>query len=300
MALGPWNTPPNFLAAMSGGASAGLQARGQDITARGQDIAAGEAADRLAMAYQQLAGEEQARAQAAKEKMDIATAANAIKAQQIDMLNQWHQAQVAAQRAKLATPDLHFGTEGEITSVDPTTGAITQLRGPREKPAKQPTVTVPLDPNNPFGPKISGPANDPDVIKARDDAMKAVQDAADALKNKAGGPNLIDRFKSMIGMGGGRAAAPGAVPDVAPIGTMPGVSPGAGTMPITPTPAPSPIAQAAAATQAAAPFKEGALIRNKKNGKLYRVTNGVPVEQSSPSSDNEQGTVDTSIGEEEE
>lgn len=132
MALGPWNTPPNFLAAMSGGASAGLQARGQDITARGQDIAAGEAADRLAMAYQQLAGEEQARAQAAKEKMDIATAANAIKAQQIDMLNQWHQAQVAAERAKLAQPDLHFGTEGEITSVDPTTGALTQIRAPRQ------------------------------------------------------------------------------------------------------------------------------------------------------------------------
>ena len=298
MALGPWNTPPNFLAAMSGGASAGLQLRGQDITARGQDIAAGEAADRLSLAYQQLASEEQSRAQAAREKMDIATAANAIKAQQIDMLNRWHQGQIDAAKAKLATPDLHFGTEGEITSVDPNTGLITQLRGPREKPAKQPTVTVPLDPNNPFGPKISGPANDPEVIKARDDALKATQTAADALKQKQG-PNLLDRFKSMIGMGGTPAAAPGAVPDVAPIGSMP-MSPGAGTLPLTPQPAAAnPVAQMAAASQAAAPFKEGALIRNKKNGKLYRVTNGVPVEQSTPSSDNSQGT-DTSMDEEEE
>ncbi len=290
MALGPWNTPPNFIAAMTGGASAGLQARGHDLAQRGQDIASSEAADRLSLAYQQLAAEEQTRSEAARQRLDIANAANAIKAQQIDMMDQWHKAQVAEELSKSRIPRIHFGPDGEVVSEDPVNGTLTQVREPRSKPTRLPNLSVPLDPNNPFGPKISGPSNDPEVIAARDAALKA---SADALKPKDTGPSLLDRFKGLFsspsplgGPGGGtvpRGTEP--TPDATPFGTIPTAPPSSGFFG---TPGAAPIAASPPAAAAASPYKEGALVRNKKNGKLYRITNGMPVqEESSPSSDNE-------------
>lgn len=284
MALAPWNTPPNFLGAMQAGASLGAQLRGQDI-------ARSEAADRLSLAYNQLAAEEQQRNESAQMRMQMAREAEAYKQNQLNMLQQWHQAQVEnqrqaidVQRRKLAEPSIHFGTEGEVLKYDPTSGTVTEMQKPREKAPKQPTVRVPMDPNNPFGPTMTGAYDDPEVQKRLTEAMKPPT----PLPDTSGSFNLMhpstwrNPFAGLLGGGGTQAPTP-PVPDVAPIGTMPTSTPALGA-PSTPAPfstAPTP--------PAVAPFKEGALIRSKKNGKLYRVTNGVPVEQSTPSSDNSQG-----------
>jgi len=145
---------------MSAGASAGLQARGQDL-------ASSAAADRLSLAYNQLAAEEAARSDAAQQRLQLANTENMLKERQINMMDQWHQAQVAQQAAsaagldkyrtaelgqrgdaadalaqyrtdtlqlgrdKLNKPALHFGTQGEVLKEDPETGEITQARPPR-------------------------------------------------------------------------------------------------------------------------------------------------------------------------
>jgi hypothetical protein len=135
-----------------------------------------------------------------------------------------------------------------------------------KKPGRVATVTVPLDPENPDGAKITGPANDPDVqaaIKKHEDAFadtKAKQDK----KAKESGKSIMERVKSVFGAG------PTAIPMRAPTSPAPDSEVGQDER------APNPAAPAAAAP-AKSPFKEGAVIRSKKDGKLYRVVNGEPV-----------------------
>lgn len=77
MALGaslpPWLTPPNFLGAMEAGASTGLRARQQDIEEY-------QAADRLKLAYDQLAKQERVASMQALAKQKQGEAALALRA----------------------------------------------------------------------------------------------------------------------------------------------------------------------------------------------------------------------------
>lgn len=261
---------------MSSGANVGAQIRGQDI-------ARGEAASRLQMAYAQLAHEEGERDQREHMRMQLADAANALKARQINMLENWHNASIDARREGIAArerqnlADLsavrpHFGVNGELVTWDPKTQTYTQVVPPRPIPGKKPTLSIPLDPNNPFGAKMTGPADDPDIVAA---LAKATAPPPAAPPE---GPSLGNRLASFLGLGGPKIPAPAApaMPgEIAPIGTMP---PGGLNAPMT-----SPLmfggapGSAAPAAAPVSPFKEGALIRNKKDGKLYRVQNGVPV-----------------------
>ncbi len=65
----------------------------------------------------------------------------------------------------------------------------------REKPPKLATVTVPLDPLNPDGAKISGPADDPDVAAA-------VKRHEEAMKPKPAVPKkgFVERAKETLGL----------------------------------------------------------------------------------------------------
>jgi len=171
--LGPWNSPPNFLGAMSSGASAGLQARGQDI-------AQSEAADRLSLAYNQLAAEEAARSEAAQQRLQLANNANLLKAQQMNMMEQWRQSQVAQQAAaadaldKYRTGQLQLGRDrlnkpavmtpyqsaeielrkaaqdNKFTNVGPTIERINKLTEELKPPAEPDKELGPEDPG--FGP----------------------------------------------------------------------------------------------------------------------------------------------------
>ena len=174
--LAPWNTPPNFLGAIEAGSQAGL-------AARREDVAQGQAADRLRLAYDQLASEEAQRNEAMQARMQAQTAANMLRSRNIDMLTQWHQAQTdrqsaadaalkdyrtqnLAQKLSMASrPTVHFGTEGEVMQRDPSTGELTEVKPPRAKPAKQPTVRVPVDPADPEKGTITGTMDDPEIAK---------------------------------------------------------------------------------------------------------------------------------------
>ncbi len=228
MALGPWNAPPNFLQAMSAGASAGAQLRGQDI-------AQSEAGDRLQLAYTQLASEEKQRNEAAKARLAAATAAMQFRQEQLSLLDRYRQDTLKQREELAAQPKYHFGPKGEVLMEKG--GAVSMLR-PGEVPPDTATVREPVDPSNPFGATITR------KVPAAE-ALKMVKPAAPAVPPPRGMINsLLDRFT-----GRGPAATP------------------------------------------ASPYAEGALIKNKKDGKLYRVKGGVPVEEpgNSPSSDNSQG-----------
>ena len=244
MPLAPWNIPPNFLGAIQAGAGAGLAARRADLEEQ-------SSGDRLQLAYNQLAEEERQRNEAAQARMQMATAANALRASQIDMLSRYHQGQLQnqqageAQRAQIAQqvlaqktaqanrPTTHFGTQGEVLQEDPTTGAISVVR-PREY---QP-------------PKISTFDSQSHAALAKQESDLVAQLSgndlptaqADAARNK-----LRNLRWAMTQISGKYAKPPG------------------------------PATTGTATSAAATPFAEGQVVRNKKDGKLYKITGGVPV-----------------------
>jgi hypothetical protein len=291
MALPAWVNPPNFLAAITAGTEAGSRFRAQDIEQR-------NAADRLALAYNQLALEEADRNEQAQRRMEMAEAANALRSRQLSMLENWHQNQAAAAQRRsdimeqYRTGQLALGNRkldqptiahhsGEVLRINPQTGQVEVMReAPSSK--REPMASIPLDPNNPFGPKMTGPISDPRIQSA----MQALQ--APKAAPSASSVSPLQRLKSLIGLGDDSGA--GTVLSVSPIGAMP---PDAGPG-ITP-------ATAAAPAAPGAPFREGQVIRNKKDGKLYRVTNGQPVEMEMPTANEQESNspMDTSDEDEE-
>jgi hypothetical protein len=143
-------------------------------------------------------------------------------------------AKLSADEAKAKTPKLHFGQSGEIIQQAPD-GTYKVLREATEKPEKGATVSVPLDPANPRGSKITGRADDPEVRAALKREQEALNPKPEPVQ-----PGIVDRLKSAVGLGPASTPAP-------------------------------------AAPNPASPFKEGATIRSKKDGKLYKVVNGQPV-----------------------
>jgi hypothetical protein len=87
--VAPWLNPPNFIGAMSAGASAGIAKRRAD-----QEVT--EAGDRLSLAYTQLASQEQRATEAVKAKHDLAKATMALKSRQLDSMDLYHRGQLDA------------------------------------------------------------------------------------------------------------------------------------------------------------------------------------------------------------
>lgn len=146
--VAPWLIPPDFIGAMRAGAQAGLEQRGQDI-------GASEAADRLKLAYDQLASEEQQRAKETQSRMDLAKASLALRGHQMDMLGQYRQGMIAnaqqrmqdladyrgkeleqkAALAEMSKRNIHFAPNGEVIRVNDD-GSVETLRqsDPKAKP----------------------------------------------------------------------------------------------------------------------------------------------------------------------
>lgn len=82
--IAPWLHPLDFVGAARAGASAGLQAREQDIQQA-------QSADRLQLAYDTLASQEKRASQQALARQQLAQASLALRGQQMDMLNQYRQ-----------------------------------------------------------------------------------------------------------------------------------------------------------------------------------------------------------------
>jgi hypothetical protein len=100
--IAPWLQPPNFVGAMSAGAAAGLGVRKANQEAT-------EAADRLELAYNQLAANERRAAAATKAKLDLANASLALRGQQMDAMQAYHQGQLAAREENMNRLATQFG-----------------------------------------------------------------------------------------------------------------------------------------------------------------------------------------------
>lgn len=87
MAIAPWLTPPNFLAAMQAGAQLGLGVRRQDEEES-------QAGDRLRLAYDQLAANERRAHEAVMARQESAKAALALRAQQMSALESYRQSMI--------------------------------------------------------------------------------------------------------------------------------------------------------------------------------------------------------------
>lgn len=219
--IAPWTIPPDFLGAARAGASLGLEQRGQDI-------AQGEAADRLKLAYDQLASEEATRARESAAKLDLAHSALALRGQQMAGLQDYREKQIAdAQQrmgaladyrdkklqqataaAELRKRNIHFAPNGEVLQLQDD-GTVKQLREPTEKPAKGPTLSLPMDPANPFGAKLTGPLSDPEMA-AR---FKTLSDSPAApAGDKPTGFNLLSPSTWFGGGAAPAAGSPGPAP----------------------------------------------------------------------------------------
>lgn len=145
---------------------------------------------------------------------------------------------------------------------------------PEPPPTHQARITLKEDE---FGPAISGYASDKEIaerlarMKARDDAAAAESASA------AASPGVLGRVKQALGFGATTVVppAPAMLTPQSPIRLGPGITMGG----IQPPAAAAPMAPATTTTATAPKFREGQLIRNKRTGKLYKIVNGVPVEQ---------------------
>ncbi len=271
--VAPWLNPPNFLGAMHAGAQVGLQERAQN---QREELMQ----DRLKMAYDALAAREQHQANLLQSRYDLA--ANALQARQaqeaqaeknfqqnMDLRERRLQDLTDYRNALLEgkKDHIHFGAGGLVQKIDEN-GNVVELHPGTPSTAGAARFSIPLDPNNPFGPKLSGALSDPE-IRRRFDEASAKAAAPPVAGPQTGWQKLLQLFK-------GTGAPPAAVPN-APQGVV-GPSPqmGGAPVPLGPPAPNTPISPAAAPMAPASPFKEGALIRKKGEKDLFRVINGVP------------------------
>lgn len=122
MAIAPWIVPPDYLAAMKSGASLGLAQRQQDTAEQ-------EAADRLRESYAHLAMQSELGKQRLQAAQQHQQAAMQLKAQQDQMLNQFHQQEIQNAKDRMQPkPMFHFGARGEVLKLDPGAGTVDTLR----------------------------------------------------------------------------------------------------------------------------------------------------------------------------
>jgi hypothetical protein len=95
MFVAPWLIPPDFLGAVRSGASTGLSLRGQDIQA-------GEAQDRLGLAYAQMQQNAQQHADAVRQEEENAKAAQALRSAQATALQSYRQSELDNEAKRVA------------------------------------------------------------------------------------------------------------------------------------------------------------------------------------------------------
>lgn len=94
MTIAPWLHPINFVAAAQAGAASGLGIRRANQEAT-------EAADRLQLAYEQLASNERRSNEATRERMAVAKASLALRGQQMDAVRAYHENQIDARNREI-------------------------------------------------------------------------------------------------------------------------------------------------------------------------------------------------------
>lgn len=91
--IAPWLKPTDTLAAIEGGARAGLSARQADQADAAREIAANEAAQRLRLSYDSLAQAREQQLRQDSRLRDVAKASNALRAQRAESLDEYRKAQ---------------------------------------------------------------------------------------------------------------------------------------------------------------------------------------------------------------
>lgn len=176
-----WTNPPNFLAASEGGARAGLAARAEQREETG-------AADRLRLAYDQLARQEKQQSAALQARIQLGTAANALRAAHEQALlqhysaieeNSKRQADAAVASAALKGHHYFHNADETVTHVSPT-GKTEILGDPKEKPKPEGSLTVDSEG------AITGARGAPGSKAIAQVQEKAKQKAAEALLPRRG------------------------------------------------------------------------------------------------------------------
>jgi hypothetical protein len=178
----PWLHPPNFLGAMEGGARLGLSARGEQREETG-------AADRLRLAYDQLAAQEKRASELVKSRQQIASASLALRAQQASALEQYRRDQIEERRKAESDKAHHYfhNSDGTVTHLNSATGSIESLGTPRPKPTPAGSLTV----DAVTGDTLQAHGS-PDSLAVMDVRKKAAErKASDALKELE--PNILQK-----------------------------------------------------------------------------------------------------------
>lgn len=185
----PWLNPPDFVGASRAGAALGLEGRGQDIQVA-------EAGDRLKLAYDQLEAQEKRDAVQEAAKLALAHATLQMKKDQMTALDRYRQQNIEAQNLR-AQDRLSLSAQ-RLEDLNKYRSDTEALR--RELAGKEPTGTFPLDPNNPFGPKVTGQLSRPEIAPLYQ-AATAVKPAAPEPAS-APGPSLTDYVRAAANLGG--------------------------------------------------------------------------------------------------
>jgi hypothetical protein len=184
--LPPWLTPPDFIGAMRSGASLGLQARGQDRADEAQAFEEQSSADRLKLAYDQLAKQERVASMQAMQKLQLGEAANALRAAHEQALGEHYkemqakaqkmiEVQTASEQLRAAQANRHFNTDGTVTEYDPAQGTAEIIGTPKEKPTPPGTLEYDKE-GNIIGARGAPGSASAKLIKENAATKKAVED----------------------------------------------------------------------------------------------------------------------------
>ncbi len=277
-AFGPANEiapAPSLIGSLQAGAALGTQLRGQDI-------AANEAKDRLSLAYAQLQSQEERAAEQAQAKLTLAQATMAARQQQQDLMagyreqalkqQQEHSQNLAAQ----AAANLDYKQQSGAQMMDLRERRLADLQDYRQGlEAQREKANAMREKDQAFREAVATAPRLGEVDKAELGSdiseLKGLQKKIDTTEPRGYGllhwsSNIDDiakmkedalKLRTKIHSYQTKQRDLG-IPQSAP---------------------------AASSPVAATPFKEGALIRNKKDGKLYRVKNGEPVPEEGQNAD---------------
>ncbi len=280
-AFGPDNEvapAPSLMGSLEAGAQLGT-------TLRGQDISANEAKDRLSLAYAQLQSQEERAAEQAQAKLTLAHATLQARQEQQDLMAGYREQALKQQEernqnlAAQSAANLAEKQKSGVEMMDLRERRLADLQDYRQsQETARDKANAMQEKMLAFKEALATAPRLSEVDKAelgsdvRD--LTKLQEKIDTTAPRGYGllhwtSNVDDITKMKEEALKIRQKIHGYRTKERELGT-----PTSLTIPGTPA------AQAAASPAAAAPYKEGALIRHKEDGKLYRVTNGVPVPES--------------------
>lgn len=267
-AFGPSNEfapAPSLMGSIEAGAQLGTQLRGQDI-------AAGEARDRLSLAYAQLQSQEERAAEQAQAKLNLAHATLQARQQQQDLMASFRdralqqQAERDQERAVQGAQMMDI-REKRLKDLDLYRASLEKQR---EKASAMQEKNLALREAMAKAPRLS--ETDKALMGADVSELRQVEKKLETtepssfvskvfhLGTDVGSQEITDLKSQALKLRSKIASYEPKERRLA-LPSSPGAAP-AGT-----------------------PFKEGALIRSKKDGKLYRVKNGEPVPEEQSNAD---------------